>query len=206
MVLAPLIVSKKLLKIGDLLTDSILLSCREVATYILWDWKKNLIYFPLYSKLSSARNLIGSQLWSIKRQKHRWRQRSIQIWQLHDSLNQSQFFAKHRQQITSKCCVRVCQSGEIWNKKAFFTVYFNSLLHKTNRFHVAVRLFSNRSQRTSKCGKNISTFLFLTHFDVIDDLLLNRRTATWNLFVNHSFHLDRNGFVRGFSCNDWWLL
>ena len=43
-----------------------------------------------------------------------------------------------------------------------------------------------------KCGKNISdtlgyascaTFLFLPHFDVICDLLLNRRTATWNLFV-----------------------
>ena len=57
-----------------------------------------------------------------------------------------------------------------------------------------MRLFSNRSQRTSKCGKNISdtlgcatcaTFLFLPHFDVICDLLLNRRTATWNLFVNY---------------------
>ena len=70
--------------------------------------------------------------------------------------------------------------------------FFNSLLYKTNRFQVAVRLFSNRSQRTSKCGKNISdtlsctscaTFLFLPHFDIICDLLLNRRTATWNLFV-----------------------
>ena len=28
------------------------------------------------------------------------------------------------------------------------------LLRLTNRFHVAVRLFSNRSQMTSKCGKN----------------------------------------------------
>ena len=28
------------------------------------------------------------------------------------------------------------------------------LYHLTNRFHVAVRLFSNRSQMTSKCGKN----------------------------------------------------
>ena len=46
----------------------------------------------------------------------------------------------------------------------------------------------------SKCGKNISdtlgyascaTFLFLPHFDVICDLLLNRRTATWNLFVKY---------------------
>ena len=33
---------------------------------------------------------------------------------------------------------------------------FVSLLYKTNRFHVAVRLFSIRSQMTSKCGKNIS--------------------------------------------------
>ena len=59
---------------------------------------------------------------------------------------------------------------------------FLSLLYKTNRFHVAVRLFSNRSQKTSKCGENISdTFLFLPYFDVICDLLLNRRTATWYL-------------------------
>ena len=57
-----------------------------------------------------------------------------------------------------------------------------------------MHLFSNRSQRTSKCGKNISdtlgctscaTFLFLPHFDVICDLLLNRHTATWNQFVNY---------------------
>ena len=31
-----------------------------------------------------------------------------------------------------------------------------SLSYKTNRFHVAVSLFSNRPQKTSKCGKNIS--------------------------------------------------
>ena len=55
--------------------------------------------------------------------------------------------------------------------------------------------FSNRSQKTSKCGKNISdtlgyascaTFLFLPHFDIICDLLLNRCTATWNLFVKYT--------------------
>ena len=28
------------------------------------------------------------------------------------------------------------------------------ILYLTNRFHVAVRLFSSRSQMTSKCGKN----------------------------------------------------
>ena len=53
-------------------------------------------------------------------------------------------------------------------------------------------MYFNSSQRTSKCGKNISdtlgctlcaTFLFLPYFDVICDLLLNRHTATWNLFA-----------------------
>ena len=29
-----------------------------------------------------------------------------------------------------------------------------------------------------------STFLFLPHFDVVCDLLPNRRTATWSLFIN----------------------
>ena len=65
-------------------------------------------------------------------------------------------------------------------------------LYLTNRFQVVVLLFSNRSQMTSKCGKNRKvaheaqpsmSLMFLPHFDVICDLLLNRRTATWNLFV-----------------------
>ena len=30
----------------------------------------------------------------------------------------------------------------------------NLYIYLTNRFHVVVRLFSNRSQMTSKCGKN----------------------------------------------------
>ena len=34
-----------------------------------------------------------------------------------------------------------------------------------------------------------ATYLFLPHFDVICDLLLNRRTATWNLFVKETLHV-----------------
>ena len=65
-------------------------------------------------------------------------------------------------------------------------------IHLTNRFQVAMRLFINRSQMTSKCGRNKKvaheaqpsvSLVFLPHFDVLCDLLLNRRTATWNLFV-----------------------
>ena len=60
------------------------------------------------------------------------------------------------------------------------------VLYLTNRFHVAVRLFSNRSQMTSKCGKNNKvaheaqpsvSLMFLPHFEVLCDLLLNRRTV-----------------------------
>ena len=55
-----------------------------------------------------------------------------------------------------------------------------------------MRMFSNRSQMTSKCGKNkkvaykaqpSASLMFLPHFDVLCDLLLNRHMATWNLFV-----------------------
>ena len=73
-------------------------------------------------------------------------------------------------------------------------------LYKANRFHAAEGLLSNRSQRTSKCGKNVSdtctlacgscaTSSFLPHFDVICDLLLNRRKATWNLFDKYGHFL-----------------
>ena len=62
---------------------------------------------------------------------------------------------------------------------------FSSMLHNTNRFHVAVCLYSYRSQKTLNCGKNISGNLYhLTTFEVICNLLRNKPTATWNLFVN----------------------
>ena len=145
------------------------------------------IHITLYNNPSNSRILIDSRLWSIRGQTHRWRQRSIQVflnfwlWSNHNSLlsiatNQfASFFIDIRPR---QCYFRVCQSGEISNKRAFFPCILILLIYKTNRFHVAVRLLSNRSQRTSKCGKNISdtigcascaTFLFLPHFDVICD-------------------------------------
>ena len=69
---------------------------------------------------------------------------------------------------------------------------FQTDVNLTTRFQVAVHLFSNRSQMTSKCGKNKKvaheaqpsvSLMFLPHFDILCDLLLNRRTANWNLFV-----------------------
>ena len=62
----------------------------------------------------------------------------------------------------------------------FVYVIYN--IYLTNRFHVAVRLFSNRSQMTSKCGKDKKvaheaqpsvSLMFLPHFEVLCDLLLN---------------------------------
>ena len=79
-------------------------------------------------------------------------------------------------------------------------------IHLTNRFQVAVRLFINRSQMPSKCGKNKKaaheaqpsvSLMFLPHFDVLCDLLLNRRTETWNLFVlyNKEFKKSFNDVI-----------
>ena len=57
-----------------------------------------------------------------------------------------------------------------------------------------------RSQMTSKCGKNkiaahegqpSVSLMFLPHFDVLCDLVLNRRTATWNLFVLYNKKLNK---------------
>ena len=40
-----------------------------------------------------------------------------------------------------------------------------------------------RTSVTHSAVASCATFLFLPHFDVICDLLLNRITVSWNLFV-----------------------
>ena len=42
-----------------------------------------------------------------------------------------------------------------------------------------------RTSVTHSAIASCATFLFLPHFDVICDLLLDRCTATWNLFVKY---------------------
>ena len=79
----------------------------------------------LYYNPSYPRILIGSRLWSIRGQTHRWRKRLIKVF-----LNFLNFefepiitnlFASFCIDIRSRqCYFRVCQSGEIWNKNAFF--------------------------------------------------------------------------------------
>ena len=64
--------------------------------------------------------------------------------------------------------------------------------------------YSKRLQKRSKCSKNITdtlscasctTFLFLRHFDIICGLLLNRCTATWNLFIRRRLPIMRSKTV-----------
>ena len=45
------------------------------------------------------------------------------------------------------------------NQSCMSSNLFRYYIHKTNRFNVAVHLFSNRSKKTSKCDKNISDTL-----------------------------------------------
>ena len=103
-----------------------------------------------------------------------------------DRSRQMAFFVQRREKAGQKAGFRVMlKYFEIKRAFRYYIKQIDSMLPYV--------WFSNRSQKTSKCGKNISdtlgyascaTFLFLPHFDVICDLLLNRRTATWNLFVN----------------------
>ena len=70
-----------------------------------------------------------------------------------------------------------------------FFVYFNSLLYKTNRSQVTVCLFSNRSQRTSKCGKNISDTLscafvpLFCSYHILMSSLIYYLTDAWQLGI-----------------------
>ena len=71
------------------------------------------------------------------------------------------------------------------------------------RVHVAEHsitergLFSNRTSVTHSANATCATFLFLPYFDVICDLLLNRRTATWNLVVKYERLEDNGALVNG---------
>ena len=117
------------------------------------------------------------------------------LWTNHNSLlsiatNQFPSFCIGNKSLQSAIFVSVKVSK--FEIKRFFPYILILYYIKQIAFHVTVRLLSNRSKRTSKCGKHISdtldcascaTFLFLSHFDVPFDLLLSRRTATWNLFV-----------------------
>ena len=52
-------------------------------------------------------------------------------------------------------------------------------------------LIIQHKRRQIKMG--CATILFLSHFDVICDLLMNRRTETGNLFVERSANSGRPG-------------
>ena len=83
---------------------------------------------------------------------------------------------------------------------------FASLLCKTNRFHVAVRLLSNRTSRrqnvvrtsvTHSAAPRVLFFLFLAHFDVICDPLLNLFVNWYSapIHTTASARLDRCGCI-----------
>ena len=64
-----------------------------------------------------------------------------------------------------------------------------------------MRLFSNRSQMMSKCGKKKEvahepqmsvSLMFLLHFDFSCGLLLNRLVVAWNLFVLYNEERRKN--------------
>ena len=94
---------------------------------------------------------------------------------------------------------------KIIGKKIIYIYLYNKLSY------VRILIGSHLWSIGSKCGKNISdtfgcascaTFLFLPHFDVICDLLLNRRTAIWNLFVKYIYiYINSAVNISQYVCN-----
>ena len=66
--------------------------------------------------------------------------------------------------------------GEEAKIPARLPFFAQSIIKLTNRFHVAVHLFSNRSQKTSKCGKN-KKMAHKTIAECVTDVL----TTFWRL-------------------------
>ena len=84
-------------------------------------------------------------------------------------------------------------------------------MYLTNSLHVAVRLFSNRSQMRTKCGKNKEvapkpqasvSLMFLSHFDVLCDLLLNRSLCLFMVRKEKDryMYLPRTSWLFGGLC------
>ena len=83
---------------------------------------------------------------------------------------------------------RAKQQGPLHDRHDFIHVS-----HLTNGFHVALRLFGNRSQMTSSKDEKVvheaisECVTDVLLIDVFCDLLLNRSTATWNLYKTNYF-------------------
>ena len=80
-----------------------------------------------------------------------------------------------------------------WNKKLKLYVFFYCIKQIDSILPCVCSVIDHRGRqnvvRTSVKHSAIAlcvTFLFLPYFDVICDLLLNRRTATWTLFLLHN--------------------
>ena len=122
----------------------------------------------------------------LKRQMHRSWQGSIQVWFLWT--NHNVLISKVTNEFASLCrdntlhqMAIFCEFVQMRKGSTQLVCNYLFLLYKTNWFHVAMRLFSKRSQKTWKCGKNMSgkrSESWVCHSDIICDLLLNRCTAT----------------------------
>jgi len=98
-----------------------------------------------------------------------------------------------------------------WNEKSFIcSRQFVSLLYKTNRFHVAMCLFSNRSQKMSQCGKNISDTLgyrLVCHFFCSYHILTSSMIYYWadvqqhGIYLLSILHYPLKFEMVGFNCN-----
>ena len=70
------------------------------------------------------------------------------------------------------------------------TSHFASLLNKTNIFRVVVDLYSNRSQKTSKCVKKINDKTAMPHVPLLCSFLVLMLCVIyyWTEALQHGVH------------------
>ena len=147
----------------------------------------------------TTRAVIGCCPWSIRVQIHGWRHRKLVFFVL---FNMARGF--------ENVCEIISDWGKWKLRKKFSRSYlqrrkmekrrpkkllttWQCLNYKKSSQQLPSCVFATRDSLFCKMfsllfffeqEKTVKTFsLFLRHFDVICDLLLNRSTATWNLFV-----------------------
>ena len=85
--------------------------------------------------------------------------------------------------LTSRSIVSLSKRRWKLEEENFVTLH-NNIQDKLRNFQSTPKIHKFFHAQMNKAQSSVS-LMFLPHFDVICDLLLNRSTATWNLFVKY---------------------
>ena len=130
-------------------------------------------------KIYNANEIFKNKTWYCGNLAHGANYKA-EFWELGFAFDKTVIPIKHKALSTFALivCAQRCCAGKARFKRR--TLHVPNLMQMRKIY--CFRSFALDSAHV-KCCASCASFLSLPHFDVICDLLLNRRTATWNLFV-----------------------